>query len=244
MKPAAPLAPILPLLLSLAPFTAQCFYNPSTGRWLNRDPLPQNAPGGADPNVYAFTKNSPVSMVDPQGLLTIERVNGTVTHCGSVKLVYNLALSSAPQCEGFIVQELTITEQAVTCKGALVNRPFHLWENVQHVYPKDPTTWSVGDLNQFLDPTLKQGHGYRILSRTVSFYCLKTTGDLDHLWSTIPGADTGPATKQYPTWWAQPSEDQPTAKNTWSVTWNCCCSGSAPNFRDTASGQPVQISDP
>jgi hypothetical protein len=63
MKPAAPLAPILPLLLSLAPFTAQCFYNPSTGRWLNRDPIEES--GGA--NVYVLAVNQPITQSDKNG---------------------------------------------------------------------------------------------------------------------------------------------------------------------------------
>ena len=48
----------------LLPQTAHCFYNPSTGRWLSRDPVAEK--GGK--NLYAFVANSPVSSVDPLGL--------------------------------------------------------------------------------------------------------------------------------------------------------------------------------
>ena len=37
----------------LAPQTAHCFYNASTGRWLSRDPISEN--GGV--NVYGFARN-------------------------------------------------------------------------------------------------------------------------------------------------------------------------------------------
>ncbi len=39
------------------------FYNPETGRWLNRDPIGEN--GG--PNLYGYVGNDPVNKVDPLG---------------------------------------------------------------------------------------------------------------------------------------------------------------------------------
>jgi RHS repeat-associated protein len=42
---------------------AQAFYNPSTGRWLNRDPIAEE--GGL--NLYGFVHNNPVSSVDANG---------------------------------------------------------------------------------------------------------------------------------------------------------------------------------
>ena len=46
------------------PLTAHCFYNPSTGRWLSRDPIGEQ--GGL--NLYAFVQNSPVDFFDCFGL--------------------------------------------------------------------------------------------------------------------------------------------------------------------------------
>jgi uncharacterized protein RhaS with RHS repeats len=43
---------------------ASAHYNPSTGRWLNRDSVEED--GGL--NLYGFTRNSPVSYVDKLGL--------------------------------------------------------------------------------------------------------------------------------------------------------------------------------
>jgi RHS repeat-associated protein len=42
----------------------QCFYDPGSQRWINRDPLQE--PGGA--NLYTFIANAPVSNCDPLGL--------------------------------------------------------------------------------------------------------------------------------------------------------------------------------
>ncbi|MEI7693856.1 MAG: RHS repeat-associated core domain-containing protein, partial [Verrucomicrobiota bacterium] len=43
---------------------AQAFYNPSTGRWLSRDPIEEV--GGN--NLYNFVGNDPVRRIDPLGL--------------------------------------------------------------------------------------------------------------------------------------------------------------------------------
>ena len=44
--------------------TAQAFYNPTTGRWLNRDPIEEA--GGL--NQYGFVENNPANQVDVLGL--------------------------------------------------------------------------------------------------------------------------------------------------------------------------------
>jgi len=50
--------------LSLAILPASAFYNPSTGRWLNRDPIGER--GGL--NRYGFVDNQPTTTVDSLGL--------------------------------------------------------------------------------------------------------------------------------------------------------------------------------
>ncbi len=48
----------------LAPLTGQCFYSPSTGSWLSRDPLQED--GGK--NLYGLVGNGPITSIDPVGL--------------------------------------------------------------------------------------------------------------------------------------------------------------------------------
>lgn len=71
---------IASLLLWLAAVSlAQAFYNPSTGRWLNRDPFGEagfellRGKGsnlfGDGPNVFEFVKNDPLNRYDALGLL-------------------------------------------------------------------------------------------------------------------------------------------------------------------------------
>ena len=54
----------------LLPQAAQCFYNPSTGRWLNRDPIEE---GGGN-NLYSFAGNRPVMAFDVDGRMTLREV--------------------------------------------------------------------------------------------------------------------------------------------------------------------------
>jgi hypothetical protein len=50
-------------VLLLAPLSGLCFYNPATGRWLNRDPIEEA--GG--PNLHGFVANRPTDLRDPLG---------------------------------------------------------------------------------------------------------------------------------------------------------------------------------
>src|SRR6266446_2643848 len=52
------------MLCLLLPQSAQCFYNPSTGRWLNRDPIGEQ--GGK--NLYGSVHNNSLSRYDGLGL--------------------------------------------------------------------------------------------------------------------------------------------------------------------------------
>ena len=59
------IAPVLALIVWLfLPQSAHCFYNATTGRWLSRDPIGEQAGG----NLTTFVRNSPVSAIDGLGL--------------------------------------------------------------------------------------------------------------------------------------------------------------------------------
>ena len=75
--------------LALTRFRA---YDPAMGRWLSRDPLP-SAEFSQGPNLYAYVHNSPVSQVDPLGLLDGERLLDTAAVGVTVGTVaYGVAL--------------------------------------------------------------------------------------------------------------------------------------------------------
>ena len=62
------------LFIALAVMPASAFYNPNTGRWLNRDPIGD----AADRNEYTATRNNPISSIDRLGLLTCATTVTTV----------------------------------------------------------------------------------------------------------------------------------------------------------------------
>jgi RHS repeat-associated protein len=47
------------------------YYDPETGRWLNRDPLP-NAELSEGPNLFAYVQNNPINKTDRLGLVAFE----------------------------------------------------------------------------------------------------------------------------------------------------------------------------
>lgn len=55
------------LVLLSSTLTTQAFYNPQTGRWLNRDPIGEK--GGK--NLYGFVRNKPVGSFDADGRMEI-----------------------------------------------------------------------------------------------------------------------------------------------------------------------------
>jgi hypothetical protein len=81
--------PALALIIWLfLPQTAQCFYNPSAGRWLNRDPIAERG----EVSLYVFSRNGPIDKIDPLGQKCIDP-------CGQFKRPEGLA-GAVICCEG------------------------------------------------------------------------------------------------------------------------------------------------
>ena len=109
---------VLPLLL---PTPAHAFYNPSTGRWLSRDPIEED--GGL--NIYVFVQNEPASRIDADGrcscVITLHCVRGTVlmwtdgtTVIGPVTITRGRDIAN---------YDCTITRQSGCCPFSLVGLP-------------------------------------------------------------------------------------------------------------------------
>lgn len=73
-----PMVVTLACVLWLSAHEAQAFYNPSTGRWLSRDPI--GTRGGA--NLYSFTRNDGFNLID---LLGLKKGDGKYSDCGCGK---------------------------------------------------------------------------------------------------------------------------------------------------------------
>jgi len=73
------------LWLATAPL-AQAFYNPTTGRWLSRDPIGEV--GGR--NLYGFVRNMPISSADYLGHMTIRKCEDMVANAIETARIANL----------------------------------------------------------------------------------------------------------------------------------------------------------
>ncbi len=125
---------LIPALLALLfQYPAQAFYNPSTGRWINRDPIGED--GGA--NLSGFAYNNPASLIDGRGddpqesdpevetiILGARELPGLITPgpCGEYKWVIEWAVTRTggdPRVKprGFVVQRLTFSWDITKRKG-------------------------------------------------------------------------------------------------------------------------------
>jgi hypothetical protein len=130
---------------------AVAFYNPSTGRWLSRDPIEED--GGY--NVYAFTANNPISSFDLLGRLTsrVEVVMGSW-----IGMYHNAGTWSQPSWAGSGVAYAQ--GSTAYSRVDLDNRP-SLWDpwydsiycnTVDWVHPDNPelTTGNAGSIWAFI----------------------------------------------------------------------------------------------
>jgi RHS repeat-associated protein len=103
------------------------YYNPSTGRWPNRDPIGEK---GGD-NLYAFVRNNPLSYIDRFGLITVRTVSAAPTFNGSFDVKWNFILDNPAPADGYIVQHVHYTDAIVTPAHrplSTVSDYYELWE--------------------------------------------------------------------------------------------------------------------
>jgi len=223
--------------------TAHCFYNPSTGRWLSRDPVKELA----GPNLYLFVGNTPISGIDRNGLIWIKRLGGHFNRCRDIDVLYKIGLENTPQSDGFIVQHLTIEWFGLSCD---LKKDDHLkvelWEEVQLVAATNIYKWSNYDVNQSCYPLHPKSKGFVKIVREVKFFPISVTGNLEILWPAepIPGWGTNRGVTDAPSWWETGAATyEPVGKNSWSVVFNCCCPAQEAKFKDTAPGEDLEYDD-
>ncbi len=109
--------------LSLTHFRA---YDAELGRWLSRDPLPE-VETTQGPNLYAYVRNNPINLIDPEGLCT----GSTLCKCFNTPANFatcqaaGIAGKEAAEKGAPLLRNAPVVRQAVQCgqnAGPLVNR--------------------------------------------------------------------------------------------------------------------------
>ncbi len=108
---AAAVAGLVLWFLSAQP--AHCFYNPSTGRWLNRDPLGERHRHTYD--LYSFAINRPIAAIDKDGRITVQLAVPTKSPCGNYSIFWTFLLDQPAPCDGYLVQKVTIRDKYAIC---------------------------------------------------------------------------------------------------------------------------------
>jgi uncharacterized protein RhaS with RHS repeats len=106
----------LMLGLLLPAFDASSFYDPSQGRWVNRDPMGES--GGL--NLYGFTGGDPVNKVDPSGEIAFVPVLVGIGIGIAVDWIYDEYLD--PHVQDYIDENFDCETQAnLRTAGSVIN---------------------------------------------------------------------------------------------------------------------------
>ena len=125
-------------------------YNPSSGRWLSRDPIEEQ--GGV--NLYGFLANDGRNKIDPDGLapkLSYKTISGpTPSDRGGFKWVIQWLLDADSPKGGWVMQHVTVTADIHDCTGKKIPLPnaswWPLWEAWKINKGKKVTTYAeTGD---------------------------------------------------------------------------------------------------
>jgi hypothetical protein len=200
---------IMLLAISLQP--ASAFYNPQTGRWLNRDPIEER--GGT--TIFCFLSNDPLNHIDKDGRISVQLQSLTVNKCGGFAASFIYTLENYPSEDGYIVQEVTITETVAACNLAPKSIPDHFWE-----------AWAVSAGTQaapvsVTDPVGRNetfgANGNGTYSGSIRFF-LKSLADVS-TWTR--DGNLLKSTSQ-PTWWNS-TTTEPGGSRSITFDFKCCC---------------------
>jgi hypothetical protein len=127
----AALPVVLLWLCSLQP--ASCFYNPSSGKWLSRDPIEER--GGK--NVSGFVRNDPIKSVDVCGRwrLVMESIDAPheTTSCGGAESHVRFRMDFAAGKNGWLIQHLKFHYDVKNCDNSQKKDLRHEYWEAWHV---------------------------------------------------------------------------------------------------------------
>ena len=232
--------------------TATAFYNPSTGRWLSRDPVENT--GGV--NLHSFIAEDPVNKVDRFGLqelreqpiLHVSTATPQPAECGAFSWLAIWVLDPAhpsanPVSGGLIVQYVSATfDIAQDAEGT----PAHLGPPRAHpLYPED---WPFYEAWHIPPGRPRPSNGYDDLWAMPSFEGTKGTFTIvaqadyydgaDIPWNFVSGG-AGPGSNQLPTsgYFIPPGASTSTVSRSLTASWNCLCDAPSEQRRTRLSIQ-------
>jgi RHS repeat-associated protein len=215
------------------------YYRPSTGRWINKDPLEEH--GSANP--YAFVCNAPTGAFDPDGRISVTTLTKPpfTTVCGSYDVSWAFALDKRAAEDGYIVQKVTYTYNYTDTEDTETHETTDFkkvyWEAWFVPAAKDGATPSVEDDGSWPGKTRSQGTARQVTE--IKFFFKRTTGNLGDYRTppARPDPSTGwepgdgvsfsvdlPWTGNEPIWWRNPSDNSETsASRSVNTDWVCKC---------------------
>jgi hypothetical protein len=215
---------LLGLLLCLATVqTAFSFYNPCTGRWLNRDPIEEK--GGK--SLYAFIGNVPTITADMDGRIRIETLHGNAyadRGCGAWLFHFDYFLDKDAATDGYLVQEVRTWDEWDECGFFTVHHRVKyrkFWEILPAYIPKG---WSAtvpinGDTSRRFE--LPHTTGGRWVTTEAKWFSTRTTGLLE--WGRCNELSSH-CVELEPSWWkGEPANGEAVASRSVSANWSCCC---------------------
>lgn len=208
------------LLLNVA--NARAFYNPTTGRWLSRDPA-----GEYDiRSLYAFVANNPVLSVDGDGRLTITlKSPAAITPCGGWADGQWLYRVDPNQVAVYLIQKITLTERFhMNC--SLTKRNFIKTDSTFFEARKVEVP-PPGKQFGFVDHDSHGGHGsstfgYHSVTAEAKVIDAKSHPEID-TWPTNDPRAPGMHTTSTVSWWDSVSALESASRSSYR-DWSCCCS--------------------
>jgi RHS repeat-associated protein len=204
------------------------YLNPSTGHWINRDPLEEV--GGQ--NLYNFSLNDPIGSCDPDGRITVNTHDVVKYGCVGYYAEHTITPERVHSDSGYIIQKVITHLTYYDCRKMDYHYlTYTFWEIVQWTH-RNVLALSAEDQDSWLAP-LSLGE---IMTITELRWCPRHghfgTGTL--VWGdytpprsgfSSPVTNKGTGTK--PWWWLpDPSitaDGEPSDGRITIFIWNCCC---------------------
>jgi RHS repeat-associated protein len=200
------------------------YYNPSTGRWLSRDPIGEK--GGK--NLYAFCNNAPTYQIDALGKISVLQENLTTGNCGQFSVQWIFFLDNPAPADGYIVQQINVHWNYVSCSGAKTDDIAYYWEAIP---VKAGYRVGTGGIDTWSSPAHPNTVGNLTMTGQAEFFVNVSISGWEPgsvwpqgNWPFGPTVTSGsfPSTDVPPSFWNNNPIEQG-ANRTLSDNWACCC---------------------